>query len=338
MTRAVPVCESTDAAYKSPLKPKPTGKPGVLRLSRRPGKFGGGKQSIRGYQWRSMSGGQSLLVDNLFAPLYPEHPSRFKWKRDELSGRYDMGALSRFIDAIYLGRTELTHEEQEAGRAFDLEYTAGNVPTERFYLRLPQLLSIMSLKGEVPLPLWGRISFLTDGSNLVPAEMMTLLAAVAPHLFAASPPGTKWREVKTEGDLFRTLKLRPEQVTASMYRNCGPVGGPKGPQPLPAAERPGIPPAQVDPGWSPPEERSAPAESSTDDAPTAPVAETPVVRNEGRGYVELITRVESRPQPHFARRVLAQGRTVYSATSWNLSGPWHVWERDVSAMLGLGLT
>lgn len=310
--------------------------PGTFRLSRVPNRRSG-SQSIRGYQWGHLKGGQAILVTNLFAAIYPDHPSKFKWRKNGV--HVDFGALTRFVDAIYAGNTAAINAEVENGNAFDLEYNPpDDVPRDRFFLRLPQLLSIMSLKGEVPLPLWGRVSFLTDGANLVPAEMLTMFAALAPHLFEAPPPGaqTKWREIRTEGDLFRTLKLRPEQVTASMYRNCGPVGGPKGPQPLPEAEiaaREQAPSAPVDPAWR----VSEPAEAEVE-PPPEPAAEVPVTRNEGHGYTELVTKVGSKPRAHYARRILARGRVIYAATSWNLDGPWHVWERDTSAMLGLGLT
>jgi hypothetical protein len=310
-----------------------------LRRNTREGK-GGGAHSIRGYQWIYLKGGNALLATNLFSALYPDHPSAFKWKK--AGPQPDFGALGRFIDAIYTGNVAAVNAEVENGNAFDLEYRPpDNTPQELFSLRLPQLLSIMSLKAEVSLPLWGRIAFITDGKNLVPAEMLTMFAALAPHLFEAPPPGkAKWREISTEGDLWRTLKLRPEQVTTSLYRNHGPVGGLKGPQPLSEADlaaqdavSPGV---RIDPAWRVAE--PAAAAPVVEDPPPEPDAETPIARNEGHGYVELVTQVKSKPRSHYARRILAKGRVIYAATSWSLDGPWHVWERDTAAMLGLGLS
>lgn len=289
-----------------------------------------GRSFIRGYRmWQQ---GPAVELHNLFTELYPEHPSKFKWKKN--GTQFDMAALQRFIDAIYTNNVAQLTADQEEGRAYDVEYPSTPAPTlQRHYVRLPQLLSLLSLKGEVPLPLWGRVSFITDGKSLVPVEMLTHLASVAPHLFEAPLPNVRWRQIKTEGDLFRTLKLRPEQVTTAMYRDHGPIGGSEGPKPLPADVIAARDQAEAHDTRAPLQ-----AEDPETVEPATPTAETPISRNEGNGYVELVTRVESRPTPHFARRVIARGRVIYSATSWSLDGPWHVWERNVSAMLGLGLT
>lgn len=80
------------------------------------------------------------------------------------------------------------------------------------------------------------------------------------------------------------------------------------------------------------------AAGGADTADDEPPRETVIERFTDSDALHITTRtVRAGMHPYFTKRVIARGRTIYSATAWNRSGPWKVWTRDTSALLARGI-
>ncbi len=76
----------------------------------------------------------------------------------------------------------------------------------------------------------------------------------------------------------------------------------------------------------------------SEDASAAPPRERTVYRRDLDEYTDWMTKSTSDTgAAWFTRRLFREGEVLYAATAWTANGPWHVYERDSSALLALDL-
>lgn len=320
------------SADSLPTKPRNSCRPSIKDIPRKPPQSPSqlrvrlqGAWLHRGYHVFRKPGGWHAT--HIMWRLFSRLPLEFYWRDYD-----DIEGFKRYIDAWYKG--DLAHcqmcEKQEI--AFNIIFPDQTqvqaLQTQQVSCR--RLFECLQLTDKADFPLWGRVAFVTNGHYLVPAEYISLLAAANPdglgHL--ADQPGP-WRAAK-DRDLD-AMGLKPEDVTSGMYlRNP-----PKGVNVRAAVSSEHVVPSRPVLGLPDPARPEAPAEV---EVAVAPPRERTMYRRDQETYTDWMTKATpDAGAPWFTRRLFRGEHLLYAATAWSADGPWHVWERDSSALLALDL-
>lgn len=235
--------------------------------------------------------------------LFPALPTAFHWHL-----RDDRGGLAAYIDAWYSGNMEVTANAEKHQRATAVEFMGPEEATKdgpRVSVNINRLLDCLQLRDVFDVPLWGKVTFTTDGNRLVPGHFIAALARHFPERFPQLDPKQEWRFAK-QPDLD-ALQLQRHEVTSGMYLGEPAAGAP-------TAAEPGMPP------------------------PAPPPPERTIRRLDRGDWIDWITEVRGGEQRWFTRRCYRESEIFYEATAWSIDGPWYVTLRNTSVMLALGVT
>jgi hypothetical protein len=246
---------------------------------------------------------------NVFPALSPDIPSKFVWAFAD-----DKEGLKHYIDLI------LTGQRSEATM---VEATGAITEQEMFHLDRPQdqvinvnirrFVDYLLLRDRFSVPLWGKVKFITDQSNIIPREFIAAIAQILGEDGKFLDPNRPWKHC-TEKDL-EAMGLKPSDVTSSMNR-----GKFSSHAASPSIESTFVPPEETD-------------------VPAPPPQEVEMRRDAYRDYVDLLTQV--RPEegdPYFVRRIISlRGPILWAGSAYRPNGPWKVWQRDNAQLLALGL-
>ncbi len=245
---------------------------------------------------------------NVLKFLSHEIPRSFRWTNKE-----DQEGLRNYVDMVTGGRKSEWMAVEERGlvtdKEMDPEELSGSVTVD-----LGTLLDVLATGAQVDIPLKQKISFVTNGRTLVPAEFIAILAQYAKRPSMLGDP-QEWTWAKP-ADIER-LAPGPNGITSGMNRGRSFMDGPDD------AELPSYDPEEGD------------------DAPidTAP-QESEIRRSPYDRYFELVTvAAPRRGKPYYVRRLARyHGQLLWSGSSYGPNGPWTEYARDNAQLLALGLT
>lgn len=262
-------------------------------------RFGG----HRGYWYRKFK--THIMCEHVTWWMFPLLPKRFQWNDTAVR-------LGMYIDAWYSGDRRTTAQYEKEGAATDLEMPDVTDPplAKRVRTSATRLFSALALQDQFDVPLWGTLTFITDGRYLVPANFISQLIAADPKRFGHLDANAKWEKATPQH--LQKMGLKPEQVTSGMYLK-------------PQAAATSAEPADEDPVGEVPEPQSPPRERT-------------LLRRDRVDYIEWVTEIEYEGQaPYFCRRLYRDQQMLYEATSYSRNGPWTVYTRDNSTLLALGI-
>lgn len=270
---------------------------------------GSGHQSIWAYRCylihRTREG---YKAKNLLPALIPEAPISFIWV-----GIDDKEGLREYIDAILRSHRSKVAEFEDKKFVVSIEHAPIRRPEDpTIKVNAKRLIDVLLLRDHFDVPLWGKLSFITDGTRLVPTQYIAALAQLMPEYSKLFDPNRTWKYATEKR--VREMGLVPEQVTSGMYREEI---------------------AEIDRQREQGMQRVAMANGS----PSAAPQETRVSLKNYDGYFDLITRVvPADGAPYFTRRIAkTTGVLLWCGTSYQLEGPWTVYQRNASELLALGI-
>lgn len=210
----------------------------------------------------------------------------------------DLPGLRSYIDAWFSGLDARTTALERDGSVTATVYGGETETITTIRVDIAEFVAALKMARSFVIPAWTKIEFVTDGvRRLVPADFVAALKDLAPEAFADYPT-SGWRRA-----VDRDLPDIKTQVQADASETA----------PADVVAQPAI---DMD---EPPREQLV--DRFTD------------------GDALHLTTHTTKPglAPYYTKRIVARGRTIYSATAWMLEGPWKVWTRDTSALLARGI-
>ena len=266
------------------------------------------RQSIWSYRCfvfrRHRSGWRAL---NILKLLTMDIPRGFLWMK-----LHDREGLKAYVDAVISNRGAHATLFEERGYVEQVEYDPPMIG-DTFRLSAKALFGCLALRDAFDVPLFEKVTFVTDGQKLVPTEFIALLSECADNPEWFGNPD-KWRWATPE-DLDRISGGDPMKINSGMYR-----GKPN----FMNSSVPLLPGVDADTGG---------------EMPDTPPSETEIRRDAYEKHFELLTCVRSsRARTYFVRRLATyRGQVMLSASSFNPLGPWTVYARDSALLLANGV-
>ncbi len=215
--------------------------------------------------------------------------------------RSDRNGLQKYVDALLLGNRSDAVALEAAGAVQDIEMYHMERPGDvNIRVHARRFVDTLLLRDHFSVPLWGKLRFITDGATMVPSDFIAAMGAILGEEGRHLDPSKPWK-LCTEKELH-AMGINPSDVTSSMYQNRAPSVA------SPVVD--GVPPREVE-----------------------------VHRIRHADYTDLMTRViPDASQSYFARRIISRkGQQLWSATAYQIEGPWKIWKRESSELLALGL-
>lgn len=267
----------------------------------------GSAWSYRCFNIRGVARG--LKATNVFPALSPDVPRSFVWNYKD-----DRDGLRTYIDAILIGRRAEAAATEANGAVSEVELFHYDRPENTVIkVSIRRFVDFLMLRDQFDVPLWGKVHFITDGTNIIPREFVAALGQMLGDEGKFLNPNKPWRHC-SEVDL-KKMGLSPGEVTSGMYRRRASSSQPVG---------------MSQPDYGIPEDSDAP--------PVAP-RELEIWCRKKERYTDLMTKViPDEGAAYHARRIInTEGIILWSGTAFAVSGPWRVWERRTAELLALGL-
>lgn len=289
---------------------------------------------------KKFNGHPAWWCTNGFPAFMTEVPHTFYWM-----ARDDRDGLKTYIDALLLGQRSKSIEYEKNGLVEGIEMFTLDRPEEtRIHVGIRRFIDTLTLRDNLELPLWGKITFITDGNRLVPTEYLAAISQLMDpetrKLFDVNRP---WRGATVQD--LASMGLRPEDVTSSMYRyrDAEMTEAYGGVEAAPEMVAEPVYEGGTPEGDDPPTAHTVavPSAAHTPD-PSPQAREVEVRRNRYERHFEVVTIVEPprrRGRVYYVRRLatLREGRMIWVGTSFFADGPWKVWQRETATLLALGL-
>ncbi len=246
---------------------------------------------------------------NAFPALSPDIPHKFIW-----NFREDKEGLCRYIDTLLTGQRSEASAIEMSGAVSDVEMFHSDRPKDTIIrVSVRRFIDYLRLRDHFDVPLWGKVHFITDGSNIIPREFIAAVGQMLGNDGNFLDPTKPWKHC-TEQDLA-AMGLKTSDITSSMNRKRFP---------------------RVNPTL---ENMTTNADEFDGEAPPAPPREIELYREVFDRYVDMLTQVVPEDnKPYFTRRIISvSGPILWCGTSYERSGPWRVWTRNTAELLALGL-
>ncbi len=236
--------------------------------------------------------------------LSPDLPWKFVWAVAD-----DKEGLQDYIDALLNGSRSRSSEFEEKGFVTGIEIYHLDRPDDvRIRVNINHLVDMLAVRDHISVPLWAKLQFVTDGQKLVPRDYIAALARLAPEHADLFDPKRPWDYASDKK--LADMGLKPEDVTSDMNRPKHTAA------PL---RRSRVTPSGREAGAAPQEVR--------------------ISLKQFNGYFELITQVRPEgEEPYLTKRIARpDGTLLWCGTSYDLQGPWTVYERNAAELLALGI-